>query len=291
MGAWPRAVACWVLACALAALAASAHADDTAAALRDRYTALERDLAHNAFGRPIHIDSIEAPDWIAGDIHAVLDAPFDRLAASLAAPAPWCDILILHLNVKGCRVVRQGGALQVHLGSKHAQALSAAQRVVFDFHVTASRADLLRIELHAPEGSFGTRDYRIVFEAVPLDAQRSFMHLRYTYRYGFGARMAMQGYLATVASGKVGFSRTGDGYVKGVRGVVERNAMRYTLAIDTYLATYLATASAGSNDLDRRLRRWFAATEQYAMQLHEIDEAEYVAMKRDEIDRQRTPER
>jgi hypothetical protein len=60
--------------------------------------------------------------------------------------------------------------------------------------------------------------------------------------------------------------------------------MRYYLAIDTYLDTFDATPR---EQLDRRLRQWFAATEQYPRQLHEVDEPEYLDMKRKEIDRQR----
>jgi hypothetical protein len=279
----------WLLVIGLA----PAQAQDAAAgaALHARYGALEKEFASNPFGRPLHLDSVEKSDGLGGDIHAVLAHPFSRLNAALDAPEHWCDILILHINIKYCRSVGAAPAnkLLVHIGTKHAQALLSAQRVTFDFHVTADTPDYLRVELHAPEGALGTRDYRIVLEAVPLDASRSFIHLSYTYRYGFTARVAMQGYLATIAGDKVGFSVVGRApngspvYVKGVRGVVERNTMRYYLAIDTFVATVDA-APAG---IDGRLRQWFTATEQYAPQLHEMDETEYLTMKRAEIDRQR----
>jgi len=35
--------------------------------------------------------------------------------------------------------------------------------------------------------------------------------------------------------------------------------------------------------LEKRLRDWFAATERHALQLHEIDENEYFEMKRREV--------
>ncbi len=53
----------------------------------------------------------------------------------------------------------------------------------------------------------------------------------------------MQGYLATIGRDKVGFSIVGsraDGqpvYVHGTRGVIERNTMRYYVAIEAYLGT------------------------------------------------------
>jgi hypothetical protein len=279
------------LACLAVSSLARAAPPDAAAALRARYPALEKEFAQNAFGRPLHLDSQETQDWLAGDVHAVVEHPFAQVRSALGAPDHWCDVLILHLNIKYCRSTGQApeNRLLVQIGSKHAQSLVSAQRVMFDLHVKESGPDYLRVELHAPEGALGTRDYRITLEAVPLDTNRSFIHLVYTYRYGFAARMAMQGYLGTVASGKVGFSVTGRAangqpvYVKGVRAVVERNTMRYYLAIDAYVAT----ADLPPGQVDRRLREWFAATEQYALQLHELDESEYLAMKRQEIERQR----
>ena len=133
------------------------------------------------------------------------------------------------------------------------------------------------------------RNYRVLLEAVPLDEQRSFIHLSYAYSYGVAARLAMQAYLATLGSAKVGFTvvdRRADGqpvHVGGVRGAVERNTMRYSLAIEAYLGSY--TAPPGQQ-LEMRLRDWFASTERYALQLHEIDQNEYLQMKRREVVRQ-----
>jgi hypothetical protein len=261
-------------------------------ALRSQYAALQNDLSHNAFGRPLHLYSEQVAGDLSGEIHAVLEHPFARLNAALDGAQNWCDILILHINTKQCRTAGASPAstLEVHIGTKHWQPLRSAQRIVFDFRVRADTADYLRVELHSEQGPLGTRNFRIVLEAVPIDAGRSFIHLSYAYNYGLAARLAMQGYLGTVGSGKVGFSvvgKTAGGkpiYVDGVRGVVERNTMRYYLAIDTYVATFDA---APGEQVDGRLRRWFAATEQYAHQLRELDEAEYLQMKRREIDRQR----
>jgi len=101
----------------------------------------------------------------------------------------------------------------------------------------------------------------------------------------------MQGYLATVGREKVGFTvvgRQSDGrpvYVDNVRGVVERNAMRYYLAIDAYLGSLVAPQAERQ---ERRLVEWFDGTERYPRQLHELERDEYLAMKRGEIQRQRT---
>jgi hypothetical protein len=97
--------------------------------------------------------------------------------------------------------------------------------------------------------------------------------------------------VATIGSGKVGFTRTGKQssgqpeHIGGMRGVVERNTMRYYLAIDAYLG---ALATAPPLQLQKRLQSWFSATEQYPRQLREVDRAAYMAMKRSEYLRQQT---
>ena len=101
--------------------------------------------------------------------------------------------------------------------------------------------------------------------------------------------LAMQAYLATAGADKVGFTvigKDGNGqpiYRGGVRGAVERNAMRYYLAIDAYLASLQAPAD---QQPEKRIQAWFNATERYARQLHEMDRGTYVAMKRGEYARQ-----
>jgi hypothetical protein len=105
------------------------------------------------------------------------------------------------------------------------------------------------------------------------------------------ARWAMQVYLGTLGSDKVGFSVTGlqpDGkptYVGGVRGVVERNTMRYYLAIQSYLGAHTLPPA---QQQPKSLADWFDATERHAMQLHEIGRAEYLEMKRRELERQQS---
>jgi hypothetical protein len=135
----------------------------------------------------------------------------------------------------------------------------------------------------------GTHNYRIDLKAVPTADSKTFMHLQYSYGYGVAGRLAMQGYLATLGRGKIGFSlqeRQPGGQqspVDGMRGVVERNTMRYYLALDAYLASL---AAAPAEQLEKRLQNWFDATERYPRQLHEMKRTDYLAMKRNEYQRQ-----
>ena len=267
------------------ALLAPAAAQDSAA-LQAKHTALASRLADNPFQRPLVLDSAEKPDRLSGDIYAVVDHSFADLGA-LAKPGNWCEVLMLHLNTKHC-VVKGAGAgavLDVAVGRKFDQPLDQAQHVQFAWQPMTSSADYLAVQLSARDGPMSTRDYRIVFEAAPIASGKSFVHLAYSYGYGTAARLAMKAYLGTLGSGKVGFTVTGrDGQggsepVGGVRGVVERNTMRYYLAIDAFLD------SPKPEQLDRRLAAWFDGTERYARQLHEVERADYLAMKQSEYRR------
>jgi hypothetical protein len=115
------------------------------------------------------------------------------------------------------------------------------------------------------------------------------MHFTYAYSFGLTGKLAMKTYLATIGRDKVGFTINGklpDGnnqYIQGVRGIVERNTMRYYLAIDAYLAGLKLPAE---NQLEWRLQQWYRSTEQYAIQLHEVELIDYLDMKHSEYERQ-----
>lgn len=74
-------------------------------------------------------------------------------------------------------------------------------------------------------------------------------------------------------------------YIGGVRGLIERNTMRYYLAIDSFIGAERALPAA---QFESRLQNWFTATERYPQQLHEMDRGEYLDMKRAEYLRQQT---
>jgi hypothetical protein len=118
--------------------------------------------------------------------------------------------LILHLNTKYCHASpdKANRILVVSIGKKCCQELDDAYSVEFAYRVAATTPEYFDVGLNAKTG-----------------------------------RLAMKTCLATLESGKVGFTSTGKqssgqpDYIGGVRGVVERNLMRYCLAIDAYLGT------------------------------------------------------
>jgi len=257
--------------------------------LRAKYAELHDRLGNNQFRKPFYLESSESPDSVTGDMYALVGQPFASAAAALHSPGDWCEILILHINTKYCRATGEGSVLNVNIGNKHDQPLDQAYRVAFSYRVAARTADFLQVRLNAEEGPLSTRNYRIVLEAVPADEGRTFIHLSYSYSFGLVGRMAMQAYLGTTGRNKVGFTIAGkqdDGqplYIGGMRGVAERNTMRYYLAIEAFLGALSVPPQAR---LEKRLRDWFAASERYPRQLHDMEQAEYLEMKHKEILRQ-----
>jgi len=282
----------WAWACAASAPGVEPETDP-ASALLARHAALSEQLEHSPFPQHLHVESMEGPGASQGEVYAVVDYPIATVSDAFSSPANWCDALILHLNVKYCRPVSRDGRtlLSAAIGRNVDQPLSSAHRVEFTFRIAASRPDYVDIELKARKGPLGTANYRISLEAVGLEDDRAFVHLRYSYSYGFLGRLAMKTYLSTSGSDKVGFTVIGDPndpqpkFIGGVRGAIERNTMRYYLAIDAYLGALATPAPAR---FEQSLERWFNATELYPRQLHEIDRDAYFSMKRSEYLRQQT---
>ena len=268
----------------------AAQAQDTAA-LRSMHASLRARLASSPFQRPLVLESSLSSGDLKGEVYAVIDQPFDVVASALRSAGAWCDLLILHLNVKHCSVAGEAPSqtLSLAVGRKFDQPLSDAYVVRFAYRVPLARSDYLRVQMTAASGPLGTSDYRLALEAIPLDAKHAFLHMSYAYSYGTAALVAMEIYLASAGRDKVGFSVTGQGsdgrpvHIHGVRGVVERNTMRYFLAIESYLGSLSALPDERE---EKRLRDWFTATERHAEQLHEMDRGEYLAMKRLELQRQ-----
>ena len=273
--------------------AETAKAENNAKALKAKYTELASQLNNNQFKRPLYLNSAEASDNLKGEIYAVVNHPFAKVNAALNNSAHWCDVLILHLNIKYCQAAnnKNGTILNVNLGKKYDQPLEDTSRVEFNYREIMSTADYFAIQLNAEKGPLGTSNYRIWIESIQLKDGQTFLHFTYTYSFGLSGRLAMKTYLATIGRDKVGFTTTGKhtnaqpDYIQGVRGVVERNTMRYYLAIDAYLA---AQNAAPDNQLEKSLQLWYTSNESYARQLHEVEQDEYMTMKRKEYKRQQT---
>jgi hypothetical protein len=235
------------------------------------------------FGKALRVESSAEGGRHQGEIRAVVEQPHSVVAPALARSAHWCEILTLQVNIKRC--TSNGESLTAFITRKPRDPVDSAHRIDFRFQVSATNADSLQVALSAPSGPVGTRDYEIRLEAVPLDARRTSIRMTYAYTLGIMARLAMEAYLSGAGREKVGFSvveRLPDGrpvYVDGVRGVVERSAMRYYLAI---AATVAALSIPPAQRLDARARSWYAAITRYPQLREQVGADEYVEMKRRE---------
>jgi hypothetical protein len=266
-----------------------AHADESVsapgAALRAKYEALKEQLDHSQFQKPLYLDSTETGNRLQGELYGVLDDSFASARNSLKLASQWCDVLALHLNVKDCRVSDAASptTISLYVGGKHDDPNTVVSHLDYAYRVATDTSEYFQILLTARSGPLGTSDYKILLEATPLDRGRTFFHLSYGYAFGAAARVAMATYLHSLGREKVGFTileRKPDGspaYVKGIRGAIERNVMRYYFA----LVAYLSSCNLPPREqLEVRLRDWFAFTERYALQLHELEQNEYLDMKR-----------
>jgi hypothetical protein len=276
------------LACGLPAAWAQVATDADAAALHARRADLQAQLRASPFGEPVVLRTTQGTDRVEGDVWAELAHPLPAVSAVLRTPAGLCELMFLHLNVRGCtpQTGADGAALTLLVGPKRSGAFDSEYRMRYTMRLEVAEADHVRVTLAAPAGPLSTRDYRIVFEAVPIDAGRSFVHLGYAYGFGALAKMTMGAYLATAGRAKIGFTVEGrepDGspkHVRGERAALERNVMRYYLALLSELAP---AAGSPEQQLQARLKDWFGRTERFAAQLHEYGLDEYLREKNEQL--------
>lgn len=284
---WTAAVA-WALALWLACATSVG-----AASLRDSFDTLRAQPAAALVDQTVYLASTESADALQGQVFALVDRPFALVRQALARPGAWCDVLILHLNVKYCRASGAPGqeVLQAGLGRKFDQPLAEVHWLKLAYRLVSASEQQVKLELVSAKGPLGTHDYRIEFEAVPYAAGQTLLQLRYGYSYAMAARWAMQAYLATLGRDKRGFTLAASGRdgrpqaVGGLRGVLERNTVRYYLAIEAYLG---AQSLPAAQQAQKSLQDWFDATERYAEQLHELSRDDYLAMKQRELMRQQS---
>ncbi|VTU36706.1 hypothetical protein H4CHR_03981 [Variovorax sp. PBS-H4] len=291
-------------ACALGAGAAPPDAG-SAASLREQHRKLAGQLASSPLRRPVHLESAETDSGLQGDVYAVVDHPLEQVRAALADGAQWCEMLLLHINNRRCRLSRtaapkadstaaagegtpvsrqpEGETLTLSVVPRYDKPVEDAFELSFVHRVVETSRDYLEVRLSAESGPLGTSNYRVTLEAVPLGERQTFLHFRYAYDHNMVARLATMAYLATFGSHKMGFTVTGKtpggepDYIRGLRGLTERNAMRYFFALDAYLD---GLGTPPPQRADKRLHRWFEEIEQYPAQLHEVDLATYLEHKR-----------
>jgi hypothetical protein len=252
-------------------------------------------MANSPFKIPLIIESRQSAGVIKGDVYAEVKHPFATVSAALGSPQVWCDILILHLNTKSCALqaaasnAPESPTLIMSVGKKLEQQTSASFPIALLWKASQRKADFLQVNLSADSGPLSTKNYRILLEAIPIENGNTFIHFSYEYGFGTTAKLLMKAYLSTIGRNKVGFTITGKRdngdpiYIEGLLGLVERNTMRYHLAVEAYLG---ALRVPPTMQFEKRIGDWFAAAERYPQQLHEVELREYLDVKRIQYRRQ-----
>jgi hypothetical protein len=232
--------------------------------------------------QPLSIKSTVTEDRLSADIYAIKHYDFQKLATDLSKPASWCRFVTLHLNIKACTYTSAPNtSLTFYAGRKFYEPAEDAFELRYQFKLDSLDKEYFRLNLTAKDGPMGTEDYLIRLEILKVDKQL-LLHMSLSYQTSFTSRLGTSVYLSTIGSDKVGFSQElndkGElNYIGGIEAIIERNVMRYFLALSTYL---------NRSDQVGMIKSWYLATENYARQLHEVKEDDYFKSKQREFEQQ-----
>ncbi len=254
-------------------------------ALLKKYHEIEKPLHEHTSGIPVFIESFDEGHVLCGNVYSIILHPFSNVKKALTDPANWCDISLLHLNIKACTFKKDENIQKItfYSGRKFYQPPEDAFVLEYQFQVIDSKSAYFKILLTADSGPMDTSDYRIELEAIPLKGHKTFIRLSYTYKYGLAAQTAMEGYFSTLGINKVGFSVIGQDknnnpvYVSGTRGAIERNSVRYYFAIQAYLDTLNFPEA---DRFEQRAQLWYSLTDQFKVQLFELSRENYIRFKK-----------
>ena len=252
--------------------------------LIDKYHKIEKELKKSSSAIPFYLESSMSQNGSHVDIYGTIKYPFDIVKNGLQLPTNWCDIVLLHTEVRACtyKKVNDTWLLTLYNVKKFQDPLGDAYQMKFEYRIT-QQLGFFAISLSAPEGPFSTKDHQFGLEVLPLDEDRTFIHLRYSFRYSSLGYFLMKSYFSIFGGGRVGFSVTdadNDGnpvYVGGLRGAVEGNVLRYYLAILAYMDSLEIPVE---QRFEKRMSQWYDLTARYKRQLFEMEREEYLTRKR-----------
>lgn len=251
--------------------------------LLEHYHRLKNDGNTTLPGTHISLASSTQDDVLSAEITSIVETPFEEVAAALVQARNWCQVMPLHFNIKACTFEVNEGVevLNVYSGRKIYESPEDSYQLAYQFEVIRHDDKQLSLRLRAEHGPVGTSDYLIELDAVPV-AEGTLLHLHSSYQTSWLSSMLTSAYLSTVGSDKTGFSRVDENGelqpVQGIRGIIERNVMRYHLAINAFFSTRTFPEDQRQ---EASLINWFKQNDSYP-QLHEMDEAEYLEIKREE---------
>jgi hypothetical protein len=253
--------------------------------LIDKYHKIEKELKKGSSPIPFYLESSMSQNASHVDIYGTIKHPFDIVENGLQLPTNWCDIVLLHTEVRAStyKKVNDTWLLTLYTVKKFQDPLEDAYQMKFEYHVIAQQPGFFAISLSAPGGPFGTKDHQIRLEVLPLDEGTTFIHLRYSLCYSPLGYFLMKTYFSIFGGGRIGFSVIGtdrDGnpvYVGGLRGAIESDVVRYYLAILAYMDTLKIPIE---QRFEKRMSQWYDLTARYKRQLFKMEKEKYLTHKR-----------
>ncbi len=254
------------------------------AVLTETYHRIAGELQVNSFGVPLYLESSDREGRLHANVYGIFSHPFNGILNVLKVPANWCEIASLHPNIKACTYRELPGTwrLTFYAGRKEYQSPEDTHKFIYQYRSIEQLNGYIDIVLTADEGPFGTKDHRMRFEAIPLDETKTFVHVSYDYSYGLPLHLAEKLYFATLGRDKVGFSVSGADskgnpvYIAGARGAIERNAVRFYFAIQSFMD---ALRYPSESRFTMRINEWYDFTCRFRRQLFEMDKKDYLTLK------------
>lgn len=264
-------------------------------ALLNRYDKVKSNLKiHSQFSTPLYIASETDGPVLRGEVYGLIvnpDVTYEQLIKTFTNHTNWCEFIPLHLNVKGCihTVENNKKFIRFYVGRKHYEAMDDVYALKYQFKVLQTTSNYCKIALTAPTGPSGTRNYLFQVEALKMNGKTLFRIVS-QYQSSKRSRFGTNIYLKTMGKKKIGFSVVGADangkpiYVKGVKGIIERNVVRYFLAGKAFITLQ---RSKNSRQYQERLSNWFDETERYHKQLYEMSKKKYLQTKLREHENQK----
>lgn len=256
------------------------------ASLNKRYYAIKKYLDQSQFETPIYIHSSLSKQSLKGEVYGLIHNPditFEQLGKAFANYKNWCEFIPLHLNVKACiyQRINKRRYLTFYVGRKFYQAPEDVYRVRYRFRLVTMTKGYFNVVLNAPYGPAGTSNYLLQLEVMKVEDMILFRVIS-SYTPSRRSRFGTSIYLSTKGKNKTGFTVVGVGddgkpvYVRGIKGIIERNVIRYFLAGKAFMATRKLPYDKRYKAL---LQYWFLETEKYHKQLYEMSKKQYLKAK------------
>jgi len=227
----------------------------------------------------------------------IRDVRLDLFAERLSQPSEWCEFIPLHLNIKACGHIKSNDQqiVQFYAGVKDYVTPDNAHLLQLSFNTT-NVDGVFSAELYAADGPLDSTNIRFGLRAIDSEGEDGsgvYFEFELSSEPGLTNSLARI-YLATIARKKKGFSvkgKTWSGkpkYVGGQRGAIERNLVRYLLALETYFDTAVLNSDSSPDEIYRlRIGRWYDQTDQYKEQLFELARSVYISNKLRERENQK----